>query len=299
MIEVLAGILLPVFMLTAIGYAWAKLGMPLDRDFVTRLVMNVATPCLIVDSVSKLGLPITEFATMILSALVMLAAAAAAGAVILRLTGLSQRAFLPALTFGNAGNIGLPLSYFAFGDAGLGLSAGVFLTAVVVQFTLAPALLDRRPALQALVSTPVVYAAIIGLGLLAGGMALPGWLDTTIGLLADTAIPLSLLILGFALAELRVQRAPVAVGLGIARILVGFAVAGGVAALFGMTGIARSVLVLHGGMPSAIVCYLFAARYECNPDEVAGVVLVSTCAAALLLPLLVSYVLWLNGSLPT
>ena len=126
MIDVLAGILLPVFIVTAIGYAWAKLRLPLDRAFVTRLVMNVATPCLIVDSVSKLGLPITEFATMILSALVMLGAAAATGAVIIRLTGLSQRAFLPALTFGNAGNIGLPLSYFAFGDAGLGLSAGVF-----------------------------------------------------------------------------------------------------------------------------------------------------------------------------
>jgi predicted permease len=297
-VEVLAGILLPVFILTAVGYAWAKLDLPLDREFVTRLVMNVATPCLIVDSVSKLGLPIGEFMVMLLSAVVMLVGAAAGGALILRLSGLPQRSFLPSLTFGNAGNIGLPLSYFAFGDAGLGLSSGVFLTAVVIQFTLAPALQDRRPALKTLVTTPVVYGSVLGVALLASGGTLPGWLDTTIGLLADIAIPLSLLTLGFALAEFRIRRAPVAIGLGIGRIFLGFTVALGVAELLGLSGVARSVLVLHGGMPSAIVCYLLAARYDRDPEDVAGIVLVSTFAAALLLPLLVSYVLWLNGSLP-
>jgi malate permease and related proteins len=297
-VEVLAGILLPVFILTSIGYSWSKLDLPLDRDFVTRLVMNVATPCLIVDSVSKLGLPLGEFLEMLLSAAVMLAGAAMGGALVLRLSGLPQRSFLPSLTFGNAGNIGLPLSYFAFGDDGLGLSSGVFLTAVVVQFTLAPALQDRRPALKTLVTTPVVYGSALGIALLASGSSLPAWLDTTIGLLADIAIPLSLLTLGFALAEFRIQRAPVAIGLGVGRIVLGFAVALGVAQLLGLTGVARSVLVLHGGMPSAIVCYLFAARYGRDAEDVAGVVLVSTFAAALLMPLLVSYALWLNGSLP-
>lgn len=298
MSAVLAGILAPVFVVAGIGYAWARLGLPLDRDFVTRFVMNVATPCLIVDSVSKLGLPLGEFATMLAAAGAMLAAAASVGAAILRLGGLSQRSFLPTLTFGNAGNIGLPLSYFAFGDAGLGLSSGVFLTAVVLQFTLAPALQDRRPALTALVTTPVVYGAALGVALLATGARLPSWLDRTVGLLADIAIPLSLLMLGFALAEFRIRRARVAIGLGVGRILLGLAGAIAVSELLGLTGIARSVLVLHGGMPTAIVCYLLAARYDRDPDDVAAVVLVSTLAAALAMPLLVAYVLWLNGTLP-
>jgi predicted permease len=51
-------------------------------------------------------------------------------------------------------------------------------------------------------------------------------------------------------------------------------------------------------MPTAIVCYLLAARYNRDPDDVAGIVLVSTLASAILMPLLVSYALWLNGSLP-
>ena len=297
-IAVLAGILLPVFIIAGLGFGWAKAGLPLDRGFVSRLVINVATPCLILDSVSKLGLPLTEFTTILSSALIMYATVAFAAALILRLSSLPLRSFLPSMTFGNAGNIGLPLSYFAFGDEGLGFSAGVFLVAVVLQFTLAPALQDGRPALKTLATTPVVYSSAIGVALLATGASLPDWLDRTVALLGDVAIPLALLTLGFALAEFRVRRASLAVGLGLGRLALGFGIALGVSELLGLTGIARSVLILTGGMPTAVVCYLLAERYGRDPDDVAGVVLVSTLTAAFLMPLLVAYVLWLEGSLP-
>lgn len=298
MTEVLAGILLPVFFVAGIGFGWAKAGLPLDRGFVTRLVINIATPCLILDSVSKLGLPLSAFTTMLTSALLMFAITASGAAIILRLVGLPQRSFLPSMTFGNAGNIGLPLSYFAFGDEGLGLSAGVFLVAVVIQFTLAPALQDGRPALKTLATTPVVYGSALGVTLLATGTALPVWLDRTVELLAGVAIPLALLTLGFALAEFRIRRASIAVGLGLGRLALGFVIALGVTELLGLTGVARSVLILNGAMPTAVVCYLLAERYDRDSDDVAGVVLVSTLAAALLLPFLVAYALWLDGSLP-
>jgi len=297
-ITIVAGILLPVLIVASIGYGWAKLGLPLDRDFVTRLVINIATPCLVIDSIAKLELPVADLLGMLLSAAAMFALTAAAGALVLRLAALPLRSFLPSLTFGNAGNLALPLSYLAFGATGLGLSAGVFLTAVVIQFTLAPALQDGRPALKVLATTPVVYSSVIGVALLATHTALPGWLDATIGLLAGIAIPMSLLTLGFSLAEFRVKRVPVAVGLGVVRMALGFAMAATIAALFGLTGIARGVLLLHGGMPTALVCYLFAARYGRDPEDVAGIVLVSTLLAALSMPLLVAYALWAAGELP-
>jgi len=298
-IEVLAGILAPVFLITGLGFVWTKLGLPVERVVITRLVMNVATPCLIIDSVANLGLPLGDFVTILIGALLLLAGCALGGALILGIFRLPQRSFLPALVFGNAGNIGLPLSYFALGDDGLGLSSGILLTAVVLQFTLAPALQGQAPALRTLLSTPVVYASALGVTLLATDGGLPFWLAASVELLADVAIPLSLLTLGFALAEFRIQRVPLAVGLGLGRIALGFTLALVVSALLGLDGVARSVLVLHGAMPTAIVCYLLADRYGRHPEDVAGIVLVSTLAAALLMPLLVSYALWLNGTLPT
>ena len=294
MIQQLAGILLPVFIVTGVGYSWCKLKMPLDRDSIARLVMNVATPCLVLDSVSKLTLPVDEFVTMLVAAVGLLTGTAIGGAVILKLLRLPTHSFLPALTFGNAGNMGLPLCLFAFGEQGLGLAVAVYLVAVVTQFTLAPALQDRQPPLRTLVTTPVVYGAGIGVTLLATGTRLPGWLDTTVGLLGDVAIPLSLLILGFCLAELRVKRAPLALGLGLARLSLGFGVALAVSQMLGLTGIARGVLVLQGGMPTAVFSYLLSARYDRDPEDVAGIVLVSTLVSAALLPFLVSYVLGIS-----
>ncbi len=293
MIQQLAGILLPVFIVTGVGFCWSRLKMPLDRDSMTSLVMNVATPCLVLDSVSKLTLPVSEFVTMLVAAAAMLLGAAAGGAIILKLFRLPTHSFLPALTFGNAGNMGMPLCLFAFGEQGLGLAAAVFLVAVVTQFTLAPALQDRKPPLRTLLTTPVVYGSAVGVVLLSTGARLPLWMDTTVGLLADVAIPLSLLTLGFCLADLRIKQAPLALGLGLARLSLGFGVALAVSEVLGLTGVSRGVLVLQGGMPTAIFSYLLSARYDRDPEDVAGIVLVSTLVSAVTLPFLVSYALWI------
>ena len=106
-------------------------------------------------------------------------------------------------------------------------------------------------------------------------------------------IPLMLLALGNTLGGLHAKRMPLAVGLGTARLALGFGAALGVAHLFGLEGAARSVLVLQGAMPAAVFNYLFAARYGRDPEDIAGIVLASTLIGALTMPFLMSYLLWL------
>jgi hypothetical protein len=50
MLSELSGVLLPVFAIASLGYGWRKAGIPFEREFVTRLVLNIAGPCLIIDS---------------------------------------------------------------------------------------------------------------------------------------------------------------------------------------------------------------------------------------------------------
>jgi predicted permease len=92
---------------------------------------------------------------------------------------------------------------------------------------------------------------------------------------------------------LKAHNLPRALGLGAARLVISFAVALSVSFALGLTGVARGVLVLQGAMPAAVFSYLFAARYDRDADDIAGIVLVSTLLGALSLPLLVSYALWL------
>ena len=295
MIGQLSGILLPVLVLAGIGYAWRRFGFPFEREFVTRLIMNVCGPCLIIDGFAGLTLPIAEIVVMVVAFLAMFAATVACAWLVLRVARLSVRSYLPALAIGNHGNIGLPLCVFAFGETGLALGIAVFVTASVVQVSFTPLLQSQAPPVRTLATTPVIYGAVVGSVVFAGDVQLPGWLAASVGLLGDVTIPLMLLALGNTLGGLRARRLPMALSLGVARLVIGFAVAFGVAELFGLEGISRSVLILQGAMPSAVFNYLFAARYDRDPDDVASIVLTSTLLSAATLPLLVSYALAIAG----
>ena len=295
MISELAGILLPVFCLALVGYGWRVLGFPFEREFVTRVIMNVSGPCLIVDSLARLTLPVDVFLAMLGSSIAMFLAIVVLALAIVWLARLPIRSYLPALAIGNNGNLGLPLCLFAFGQEGLGLAVAVYVTNSVGQFTLTPLLQSRTSPWRTLATTPVIYGAVIGAAVLGFGITLPMWIGTTVGLLGDLMIPLMLLALGNTLGGLRAQRLPFALAFGTARIVLGFAVALGIAELFDLEGIARGVLILQGAMPAAIFSYLFAARYDRNPDDIAGIVLTSTLVSALTLPLLVGYVLHVAG----
>jgi predicted permease len=294
-IAAVAAVLLPVFSIAALGVLWHRLGAAFDLQFVTRLIMNVAGPCLVFDSLSRLTLPLREFAAMVGVAIAIVLTTAAAGFVLLKLLKLPLRSYLPALTIGNVGNLGLPLCFFAFGEQGLTLGVAVYVTNSVGQFTLVPLLQARASVGRTLLTTPVIYAAVLGVLVLITGVHPPEWASSTIRLLGDIMIPLMLLALGHTVAGLRARNLRRSFGLGAARLLIAFGAAVGVTMLLGMKGVAQGVLVLQGSMPAAVFNYLFAARYERDAEDVAGIVLVSTLLAALALPFVVSYVLWLAG----
>jgi len=287
----LSGILLPVFALAGIGYGWRRLGVPFEREFVTRVVLNVAGPCLIVDTLSQLKMPLGEFLGMIAASAALFVLTVAGAWLVLLAAGLSIRSYLPALGIGNTGNLGLPLCLFAFGQEGLALAVAVYVTNSVGQFTLTPVLQSDRPALRTLATTPVVYGAVVGLALMFAETQLPQWIAATVSLLGSLMIPLMLLALGNTLGELKVKRLGFSCGWGAARLVLGFAVGHAVAWIFGLDGIAKGVIVLQSTMPAAVFNYLFAARYNRAPDDVAGIVLLSTLLSAMSMPLLVAYVL--------
>jgi len=289
----LSGILLPVFVLAGIGYGWRFFNVPFDREFITRLILNVAGPCLIVDTLAELDMPLVDFLGMTAGSATLFVATIFGAWALLRLAGMSIRSYLPALAIGNTGNLGLPLCLFAFGQEGLALAVAVYVTNSVGQFTLTPMLQSHTSPLKTLASTPVVYGAIVGLLVLFLDIELPPWVDATVGMLGGLMIPLMLLALGNTLGELRVKRLPFAFGWGTARLVLGFVVALGVAQLFGLEGVARGVIILQGTMPAAVFNYLFAERYNRAPDDIAGIVLISTLISMLVLPFLVTYVLML------
>lgn len=284
-------ILAPVFLVTLIGYGWARLGVPFQREFLTGLVMNIGVPCLILHGTLQLDADASLFLSMIGFAILALLVCTLVGATALRATSQPLRSYLPPIAFGNSGNLGLPLCLFAFGRQGLGLAIGFYLVGSVSQFIAGPLFQGRQPVWRTLLTTPVNYAALLGVGLLAMDATLPLWLGNTIELLSGLAIPLMMLALGHALGSFRVQRLPVAAGIAAGRLGLGLLVGYAITLVFGLTGVQRGVVLVQSAMPVAVFNYLLAARYDRHPEDIAGAIVISTLVAFAALPALLLFAL--------
>ena len=282
----IVAVMAPVFLIAALGYGWARAKLPYSGPFITTFMINVATPCLVFATLLRLRFEAAELVRIAGASLACLTLAAAVAFTILRLSGQRLRIYLPALIFPNAGNMGMPLCLFAFGEAGLGLAVVFFAVLAVAQFTLGPAIAAGRLDLQQMARTPLVYAVALALLLQLLGLELPRWAANTTRLLGDCAVPLMLLSLGVALASLRIAGLGRAAVMSVLRLAIGFAVGLTVATALGLEGTIRGVVILESAMPVAVFNYLWAVRYDTAPEEVAGMVLGSTLLSFATLPLL-------------
>jgi len=291
MLTELINVIAPVFVCAAIGFIWKRQGRPFDIDLISTIAVYIGTPCLAFYTLTSANLDPDSFNIMALAAVVTMVAFVVLYVPILKIAGLSQRAFLPALTFANVGNMGLPLSLLAFGEQGLALAVTYYAVNVVIMFSFGIAVAAGAANWRALLRIPVIYAIAAAVAFLYTGTQPPVWISNTTRILGELTIPLMLILLGVSLAGLGVQSLSRSAILSILRLVSGFAVGWATAEIFGMEGAARGVLILQCAMPVAVFNYLFALQYDNQPEEVAGTVVLSTALSFLTLPALLWYVM--------
>jgi predicted permease len=285
----LVSIIFPVLVCVAIGFYWGRFGTGFNREFVTQVVMNVGAPCMILDGMNVLSASSSDFFLSIGIALALIAFCALAGGVLLKATGQPLRSYLPPVMYGNVGNLGLPLCFFAFGREGLGLAIGFYVAGAVSKFVIVPMMQGHEAAWKTLLKTPIVYAALLGSALLITGTKLPIALGNTVQLLGGLAVPLMLLALGVSLGSFRVDNLRASMWMSVLRLGLGFCAALLAVELLDLEGTLRGVVIIEATMPVAVFNYLLASRYERHPADVAGAIVVSTLATLLVLPVLLLF----------
>ncbi|HVK98666.1 MAG TPA: AEC family transporter [Dongiaceae bacterium] len=281
----------PVMICVLVGFLWKKLDWPYDTRMVSLLVMRVGAPCLVVASLSSTPVSQDLLEQMLWVTLAMVGATAVAALVAIVLARQPLRTYLGPLLFPNAGNMGLPICLFAFGNEGLTLALAIFMVLSVLHFTLGIALVSGRSVWREMIANPIIYSILIAVILIYTRVELPMWLDNTVHLLSDFTIPLMLLTLGVSLADMKLQAVGSSLYFAVARLLIGVGVGYGVAWLFDLQGVAKGVLILQSAMPVAVFNYLFAVQYNRDPQVVAGMVILSTLLSFALMPVLLLYLL--------
>ncbi|MEX1108307.1 MAG: AEC family transporter [Dongiaceae bacterium] len=287
----LFAIIAPVLICAGIGFIWARRGRAFETEFVTNLVTMVGAPCLIASTLTGLEIPLDALGEVAIASLTATAGFALLGMAVLRVMKLPFHSFLPALMFPNTGNMGLPLCLFAFGEAGLAFAIIIFALTATLQFTVGIAIVSGSFSLKRFVTMPILYAVAFSVIVIATGWTVPAWIANTIDLLGGVTIPMMLLALGVSLARLRVTTIHRALILSLVRLAGGAAVGYGVGILFDFSDLARGVVLIQATMPVAVFNYLFAQYYSRQPEQVAGMVMLSTILSFLTLPLLLWTVL--------
>lgn len=283
-------VIAPIFISAFVGYLWALRKLPYDAEFVSRLVMIVGVPCLIISSLAKVELSSQHLYALGGATLLGLLAMLSLSLLMLRLFHQPVKVYLPPLLFANCGNMGLPVSLFAFGETGLGMALVIFMVTALIHFSFGVAWLSGGNILKSLVRTPVVYAAVLAFAMLVTEQRLPLWLDNTVALLGQMSIPLMLISLGVSLRNLHIKGLLRSMLFSVWRIGLGFALGLLICWLFDFKGTMAGVVLIQFSMPAAVFNYLLAQRYHYKPEEVAGIVVVSTFLSFLCSPVLLWFV---------
>lgn len=292
MLEPILAAVIPVLATVGLGLVWVRSGRQLENAMITPLVVDIGTPCLIFATFAKTSIAPANFAVMALATTTALGCFALVAVVALRLTNLRVRTFLPSLTFPNNGNLGLPLAAYAFGETGLGYAIVFYAICMIGQFTVGQAIAAGTTNWRGVVRLPLIYAVLLGVAVSVWHIPLPLWFTNTISLVGGMTIPLMLLMLGASLARLQVVMMSRAIALSVLRIGTGAGVGILIASLFDLDVTTRAVLIMQCAMPVAVYNYLFAQRWNNQPEEVASLVVVSTVVSVFSVPALLRFLMF-------
>ncbi|SLN68492.1 Membrane transport protein [Aquimixticola soesokkakensis] len=281
----------PVFLLAAIGYVWVRLGNEFRLEFVTRLTMTLSSPALIFTALVKTDIDPNALATITVAAVGAYALVGLAAYGAIRLTGRDVRTYVNPLTFGNTGNLGLPLALFAFGPTGLGYAVAIFAVMAVGSFTIGVWLVAGRGSFGKVLREPLVWSTLLGALFLWQGWSVPVFAMNTLDLLGQIAIPMMLITLGVAVARLKPAHIGPSVVMALGKLVLSCGAALAMGLLFGLEGVALSVLIVQICTPVAVTSYLLAEKYGADADATAGLVVASTMLSVLYLPVLLAFVM--------
>ncbi|EPF1378255.1 AEC family transporter, partial [Pseudomonas aeruginosa] len=136
MLAELFAVMAPVLFGAGVGYVWVRLGHAYPTEFVSRIVFNIGSPCLILATLAHTRVDLHSFGRMALASALICVCMAALGWAAARLGRQEWQVLVPAYSFPNVGNMGLPVCLYAFGEAGMTLAVAFYLIMSIGNFSL-------------------------------------------------------------------------------------------------------------------------------------------------------------------
>jgi predicted permease len=297
LLSLFANNLLPIFLAAGTGYLLArKLKVPARP--LSQAAFYIFSPCLIFYLMTHTQLSNNDIGKMVLFTVLTIVCVGLITFVIGKLFHL-DRENLAAVSlttmFNNAGNYGLAVVLFAFGEEALSYATLFFVTNALLGSSLGAVIASLgstslAKSLKGLLGIPALYALVFGILFMYTGWVIPRPIARAVELLANASIPALLVVLGMQLqaAQWQGNRIPLSLGVGI-KLLIAPVVALILSGLIGLEGPARQAAILEASMPAAVMNTVIATEYNLHPSLVTAVVFTSTLLSPLTITPLLAY----------
>jgi malate permease and related proteins len=278
----------PVFVLITIGFCFAHL-KKISLVTMTELIVYLGTPSLVFTSLASRPIFLNDILILAAGVLLIFTGVGFLIWLYFSLFRFSSRGFALPVLFMNAGNMGIPLALFAFGEPGLQRATLMFVIITFLQYSLGIYLLSGRGNWTEIFRLPLIYATIAGLILNLTRTTIPELLFQPISMLGQATIPIMLVSLGYRLYEFQSFKWRHALGGALLRIFGGFLTSSIVVQLIAAEGVNRQVLLLYGALPAAVINFVLTEKYGKDPELAASIVVLSTFISVVTIPI----VFWL------
>jgi len=292
--------ILPIFLAAAAGYLLSKYA-GIDPRTISKIAFYIFSPSLIFTLLTTSQLNGDEISRMIAFSVASVLTLGAITWILGSLMRLERRllvAVLLTVMFSNAGNYGLSLNLFAFGEQALAYASLYFVAVAAMIYTVGVFIASLGSAsifdsLLGMLKVPAMYAVGIAVAFNHFHWQLPLPLDRTVTILSDAAIPVLLVLLGIQLHHNSWQGQIKALTLAnTMRLLAAPALAFVFCVVFGLQGAARQAGIAQSAMPTAVITTVLATEYNVEPSFVTSAVFAST----LLSPLTITPILAFLGA---
>jgi predicted permease len=293
LIERICSIILPVFSIIGIGYAYARWRGEVvrsDMASVNRVSMEVLAPLMVFSALAAKDFDFVHNGWLILASVLISLGSALLSWPVARFLGYDKRTFLPPMMYNNGGNMGVPLMLLAFGPQSLSAAVALFTAATLVYFSLGVRMMqagrDQRPgSLLRLLKSPIMVAMIAGVLFALLHIPVPAPLFSAMKLLGEASIPIMLFALGVRMMDISFKSWHIGLVGAVVCPVSGLVSALVLDQVLPLTPEQRGLMYLFAALPPAVLCFMVAEQYRQEPDKVASIVLLGNLAAIVFVPI--------------
>lgn len=277
-------IVFPIFIIVMVGFAYGRKHRP-DMQVANSLNISVFLPALFFSALAGKSFNLADNIPIALGCAVVVLGSGALTWVVARLLDMDPKTLVPPSMFNNVGNMGLPLLLLTFGEQTLGAAVVLMLVVTVLQFSVGIWLLSGRFNASMLWREPLLAAAGAGIVVSLSGLTVWPPLMVATKILGDIALGLMIFSLGVRLSTAHLGAWRIGLVGACVTPITGMLVAWTFGLMANLRPLEQDMLFVFGALPPAVSSFIFAERYQQEPDKVASIVIIGNTLALFFIPL--------------